>query len=307
MGFCDVFYRAKHPMKTTVFKAVAFALISSILLRCPCFAAHTGDDGDGFSLAAAVAEAKTAQFAPAFIDSLRRANLIIFTPRMRTLDRMPLPRQETLVYACSWGPIRAGYGVVALKSDSSCKGRLEMAAQGVSNNFISAFFRMRDHLRCIIDSAGFYPHFFEEHIREGRYKADRWILFDPAAGRCYTQKKNYESVESPPYAQSILSVLFRLRTLQFAPGDTFSIDCFVQHKNYRVKFRCIRSEVIKIDLGQFSCLLIEPELEGEGRVFTKKDKLRIWLNTDPYHTPVFIKSKLGFGSLSVQLQRFEQE
>jgi hypothetical protein len=294
-------------MNTRAFTSAVCVLICSILPGCPCFAAHSGDDGDGFSLAAAIAEARATQYAPAFIDSIRRANSAIFAPRMRRLDRLPLPQRETLVYACSWGPIRAGYGVVTLNSDSSCKGRLEMAAQGVSNNFISAFFRMRDHLRCIIDSAGFYPHFFEEHIREGRYKADRWILFDPAAGRCYTQKKTYESVESPPYAQSILSVLFRLRTLRFAPGDTFSIDCFVQHKSYRVKFRCIRSDVIKIDLGQFSCLLIEPELEGEGRVFTKKDKLRIWLNTDPYHTPVFIKSKLGFGSLSVQLQRVEQE
>jgi hypothetical protein len=263
------------------------------------------EEREEFSFDKAAAEAQLAHFPPTFLDSLKRAKAIAFSPGLRSMPADSL-RREKLVYKCSWGPFDAGYGIVDYAVDSATK-MVHVTADGVSNDFISAFFRVRDHLSCIVDRTGWYPLFLEEHVREGRYKADRWILYDHRNECVFIQKKPDSSITVPKFCQSIVSILYSLRRSALQPGTTFAIDCFVQTKNYHVVFKCLKRETIKTDLGTFSCVLVEPVLEGEGRVLTKKDKLRIWLNEDRYHTPVYIKTKLAFGFLSIQLMQFEQE
>lgn len=239
-------------------------------------------------------------FPGSFGDSLKSAKNVQFRPAMRSVKKGPFVAGEKLFYEVGWGPMNAGYGIVSCEPDPQ-KPVYHLSAKGFTNPFTSSFFKVRDYLRCVVDTAGLYPFFFEEHIREGKFKANRWILFDHEKKMAYTGRRGKEEVEAPAFTHSILSLFYSLRSRRHKPGDTMTLDCFVQDKNYRVFFTCTQRETIEVGAGRFNCVVLEPRLEGQGRVFTKKDKIRIWLTDDDHAVPVMVKSKIAIGSIGVKL------
>ena len=210
---------------------------------------------------------------------------------------------ETLVYKVGWGPFNAGYVVITTLYDST-RGTVTVGAKALSNNFVSAFYRMRDYVISTLDARGLYPLFFEQHLREGRrYRANEYLLFDHAAGRVYVQsRKKFETREAPPFTHDYLSVLYAIRSHRvLAPGDTFSEPLFVHSKVYSMFFSVKASRPREVDAGTFPCFLLVPRLVGEGRAFNKKDKLEIWFSDDRRRLPVAVRSKIRFGSIHARL------
>jgi Protein of unknown function (DUF3108) len=240
------------------------------------------------------------RFSIPFIDSLQAAKNVRFVQSRRALPRSPFVNGEKFVFDVSWGPISAGYTVLDAAPDSSGK-RLIIAGKGMTNGFFSSFYKVRDYIRATMDVDGTYPFFFEQHLREGRYKADRWEMFDQDNNIVYTHKKDADSVAVPAFVQNYFSMIYWVRTLSFAPGDSFSFDCFVDKKSYRLVLYCQSRAVVKVDAGTFNCLLVKPALVGEGRVFAKKDEILLWFTDDLYKMPVMAKAKIKFGSITARL------
>jgi hypothetical protein len=171
---------------------------------------------------------------------------------------------------------------------------------------VSAFYKVRDFVQSQVDARGLYPLVFEQQILEGRYKTARWTVYDHVNNRVWDFRKPepYDSVAR--FSHDYVSLLCYLRTLPLAVGDTFSIECFVHGKDYPVFFRVRHRETVKVDAGTFKCLMLEPRMVGEGRGFTRKDQMAIWVTDDKYHMPVLIKAKVKIGSLSAKLLRYER-
>lgn len=244
-------------------------------------------------------------FSEGFIDSVRSHHKVSYTPGnpLRLISQGPFCAPETLVYKVSWGPFNAGYVVLATLYDS-IGGVVRVGGKALSNNFISAFYRMRDYAVSTIDVKGSYPVFFEQHLREGkRFRADEYILFDPSAGKVHVQKrKTFKVVETTPFIHDYLSVLYFIRSgRSLTPGDTFTERIFVSSREYPMVFSVHESEVREVDAGRFPVILLTPRLVGEGRAFNKHDKLEIWISNDRRRLPVVIRSKIKFGSINARL------
>jgi hypothetical protein len=239
-------------------------------------------------------------FSEKFIDSLHAARGIRPAVAGRTVPRKPFTDGEKFVFEASWGPISAGYAILEAVPDSTGK-LLIVRAKGMTNGFFSSMYKVRDYLQATVDLAGIYPFFFEQHIREGRYRADRWEMFDQNKSIVYTHKKDADSVAAPAFVQNYFSMIYYIRTLSFAPGDSFSFDCFVDKKPYRLVLFCPKRGTVKVDAGTFNCLLVKPVLVGEGRVFTKKDEIVLWFTDDEYRMPVMARAKIKFGSIVARL------
>ncbi|NLG16866.1 MAG: DUF3108 domain-containing protein [Fibrobacter sp.] len=241
-------------------------------------------------------------FKPDYIDSVRNLNNVSGTHKsLRYLEKRIPCEAETLVYDVAWGPFKAGYVVLTVEPD--VKNRIiRLGGKALSNNFVGAFYRMRDYVMSTIDADGIYPLFFEQHLREGKkYKADGYILYDHETGKTYVQEKKFRSLETPQFIHDYISILYYIRTMQIAPGDTFSLNLFIHSKVHPIFFKCKERMEIKVDAGTFKCILLEPKLAGEGRAFNKKDKLEVWMTDDEYKIPVLIKSKIKFGTINAKL------
>lgn len=250
------------------------------------------------------AEIARLTFPEAFRDSLMSA--LVGPPKagLRRVAPAAFRRGERLVYSVGWGPVHAGYGVLTVTPDT-VRGTLLIAVEGITNAFFSAVYRVRDLLYGVVDAEGLYPYFFEEHLREGKYRDDRWLVFDHVNGRVYTHRRGYECVDAPPFTQSVASLLYYLRALEIPTRDSFTVDCFVQKKNYGVVFLWRKKEKVRCELGEYECTVVEPVLVGRGRVFTNRDKIRIWLTDDERRLPLLIRSRIAVGSISVNLIGYE--
>jgi hypothetical protein len=241
-----------------------------------------------------------------FIDSLHTFHGVPPAESLRALPQKPFVKGEKFVFDVAWGPISAGYTILDAGPDSSGT-RIIITGKGMTNGFFSSFYKVRDFIHASLDLNGTYPFFFEQHLREGRYRADRWELFDQSRNTVFTYKKDADSVPVPPFVQNYFSMIYWVRSLSFAPGDSFSFDCFVDKKSYRLSLFCQSRVTVKVDAGTFNCLLVKPSLVGEGRVFAKKDEILLWFTDDEYKMPVMAKAKIKFGSITGRLIWYERK
>jgi len=239
-----------------------------------------------------------------FWDSLRNENGIKETTSLRDSEKKIQVKRERFVYEGGWGFLDAGYGIAELIQDPR-RDAYFFSVKAMTNKFVSAFYRVRDFIMTTYDKDGLYPYYLEEHIEEGRYQKKRWTLFDHANSYVYTNKRKYPKVEIKPFTNDILTLLYHVRARNLAPGDTFTMNCFVHGKNYPVFFNVNKREAISVKAGDFNCVIVEPRLVGDGRNFTKNDRLQIWISDDERRIPVLIKSKIRLGSIVGELVSYE--
>ena len=243
------------------------------------------------------------------IDSLRTFYSIGANRGLNSFnDRiLPFAKKEKCVYNGGWGFVKAGWGIIEAEIDKD-NGIFIAKGKAVTNNFSSAFFNARDFVYTTVDLKGFYPYFFEQYINENRYKKNTWVIYDHEKGKVYSNKKKKKTeYDVSSFTHNYMSLLYFLRTIDFAPGDTFSINCFVHGKDYAVFFKVLGKEEIKVDAGTFKCVKVQPMLVGEGRGFTKKDKMYLWFTDDKYHMMVKGKSKIALGWITAELIYYERE
>lgn len=253
----------------------------------------------------ASAEVEGMLFTQIYRDSLRTAlNCPIPAIPLRTIKTTSMFAPETLVYSIVWGPFSAGYVVLTTHYDAT-DNTIRVAAKALSNNFVSAFYKMRDYVQSTIDATGLYPLFFEQHLREGKkYRSNEFLLFDYEKKKVHVKtRRKFKTIDTKePFIHDYLSVLYSLRAARkLKPGDTFTEQLFIHSKIHAIPFTVSASEPKTVDAGTFKSVLLVPKLAGEGRAFNKRDKLEIWLTDDQAHMPVAIRSKIQFGAIDAKL------
>ena len=288
-------FPAAMPLSGFAFAALGAMACIHVFLAAT-FALAAGDD----SWRKAESDDYPALYSDDFIDSLLDVKNASVARNWRALDSQPFVNGEKLVYKLGWGPLHAGFAILTTRPDT-IDGEVSIVGKGATNSFFSSFYKVRDCFRTIIDARGIYPLFFDQHIREGKFKAERWDLYDQASNRVFTNREKPPSYRNKPFAQSLLSCVYYVRTLSFAPGDTLSVDCFVDTMCHAVVMKCMERKKIEVPAGAFDCLLVKPYLVGKGRVFSKKDEIRVWFTDDAYKMPVLIESKITWGTLYARL------
>lgn len=282
---------------------VPVILIIAGILASAC--AETNNQAEEISWEKASTQVDSFLFSETYIDSVRdtlESPFPVFP--LRVIPDYTVFAPETLVYTISWGPINAGYVILTTLHDSVNQ-IIHVGAKVLSNNFVSAFYRMRDYVMSSIDATGLYPLFFEQHLREGKkYRSNEYLLFDYERKKINVKsRKRFKTIDSiQPFVHDYLSALHYIRaTKKLAPGDTFSERLFIHSKVHSIFFSVSASKPKEVEAGTFPSIILTPRLAGDGRAFNKKDKLEIWLTNDKWHTPVAIRSKIKFGAIDARL------
>ncbi|MDR0307716.1 MAG: DUF3108 domain-containing protein [Chitinispirillales bacterium] len=262
---------------------------------------------DNFRWQDAAGEVDGFPFSKAFIDSIKNEHLSAKTARSsHYIEKELLSQSETLIYEVQWGPIKAGYLILSA-SPRSPNGQIRLGAKLLSNNYVSSIFKIRDYIISWVDAKELYPLFFEQHTREGKYKKDEYVIYDTMGERIIAGgKKSLKEIKAPPFTHDFISALYYTRSMELKPGDTFTINTFVDYKIYPIKLKVKSKETVKVNAGKFKCVLIEPKLVGDGDRLNKHDKLEIWISDDEHRVPVMAKSKVKVGSVTAKLVRISR-
>lgn len=226
-------------------------------------------------------------------------------PRPPLPDILPFGSGEHLRFSIDYGIINAGGATMEVLEPRRIMGRMcfDIRTEAKSNGFFSKIYKVWDRAQTFVDVETVLPWRFEKHLREGGYKKDLVIKFDPERG--FARYENGDEVVISPWTQDELSAFYYLRTLPLEVGRDVFIDNHTNRKNYPLKVIVHRRETVEVSAGTFDCWVIEPVIR-EGGIFTAKGTLTIWLTADEYRMPVQMRTKIVVGAITASLQEYKR-
>ena len=163
------------------------------------------------------------------------------------------------------------------------------------------FFRVRDSTISWFDTASFVSLRFVQHLREGRYHADRdFQIYPERSTYARLGKPEVSSVHEP---LDDASFLYFLRTVPLEVGRNYRFDRYFQPEGNPIIIRVLRRERVTVPAGTFNAIVLQPQITTQG-IFSEKGRAEVWLADDTTHIMLQLKSHLAFGSLNLYLTAY---
>ena len=213
---------------------------------------------------------------------------------------------EDLHYSVRYGILEAGEARLTVKPGPEYAGRPTwmVVGTGRSTGALDWVFRVRDHYESHIDQQGLFPHRFIRRVREGGYRLERDIEFDPARRTAATtQNGTTRHHVMPAFVQDLVSALYCARRLPLGnmqPGEVIEIPTVVDGRIHALRARFVGPRHVKVKAGQFDGLAFTPVVQ-KGRIWKDSDDLTVIVSADDRHLPVLIESNLVIGSVRMEL------
>ncbi|MFQ6103739.1 MAG: DUF3108 domain-containing protein [Candidatus Glassbacteria bacterium] len=219
--------------------------------------------------------------------------------------QVPYLPGERFVYSVEYGFISAGEASLSVVGIDTLKGIpcYHVQSRAETNPTFSAFFRVNDRVDSYIDMFRLSSLKLAKRLREGKYRKDFEVEFDPLLPLAYYPEG--DTLETYPNTQDVLSSLYYLRNQVLEVGKTIKIPHHDNRKDYPLEVRVLRKERIKVPAGKFICYVVEPFLKDVG-IFKAKGKILIWLTADEKKMPVLVKTSIFIGSVNAKLERYEE-
>jgi len=274
-------------MKPCLLFSIVFVVFFSVTVYADTIDSQSGKGGDSKEIES---------FQRFFPDAPTRAHFD------RVVPNNAFGLGERFIYNVRYGPIRAGTAGMEVAEIVNYRGRksLRVKSFAKSSKFFSLFFKVDDRVESIIDFYGIYSHHFEKHLKEGSYRASRFVDFDQKKNLAY---EGADTIPTPDFVLDALASLYYVRTLNLQVGNSVFINNYSDKKNYSLEVRVLKKEKVKVPAGHFFCVVVEPILQASG-IFKHEGKLKVWLTDDRYRMPVRMKSKVAVGSITTDLKSY---
>jgi hypothetical protein len=245
----------------------------------------------------------TADTAVTFYDSLYAKDLPPDSFTVLSPQFVPFGPGEKMIFSVQYGLVTAGEATLEVRNLAAIDGKpcYRIVSDARTNDFFSKFFTVRDRYESYMDTTSLYSLRYEKHVREGKFKRDDMVDFNQTTHRAIYKNK---TVPIPPRTQDVLSAMYYVRTLPLEVGQAVSIANHTDGKNYPLIVKVLGKEHIKVDAGEFDCIVVEPILRGPG-VFNQQGRLTVWLTDDRRRLPVLMKSKAVIGHVAAILKSYE--
>ena len=213
---------------------------------------------------------------------------------------------EYLKYRIHYGIINAGIAELEVKEMTTRHQRkvYHMVGTGRTVGMAEWFFRTRDRYESYVDAEAMLPWEFIRDVDEGGFIIKRHLKFDhynnQAVETAYSSNQSYPIIQ---YAQDMLSSFYYARcinTQNLQPGDELPVDMFLDYEDFSFKLRFVGYDVVKTRWGKIKCKKLIPVVQ-EGRVFSDKEGLTLWVTDDENKVPVRLEAELAVGSIKMDL------
>lgn len=207
---------------------------------------------------------------------------------------------EKLIFAVRYFNVTAGFGTLEVKGLETMNNRpvyhLEISAKTAP--FFESFYRVRDVITSWMDAYGLFSWKYSKKLEEGNYRNYTDIVFDHENATAL--KNNGQKCEITRFCQDIVSEFYYFRSVYKGEDEIFIDVASDECKTYKVKVKKLKYEKIKIDAGEFDCVVVQPLLAYEG-IFRQQGEIVIWLTNDERLMPVMVKSSIFIGTIDAVL------
>jgi hypothetical protein len=215
---------------------------------------------------------------------------------------------EVLHYKLKYGFITAAEGTIKvlnsdLKFNEQPTFRLSVDAQ--TSGTFDVFYKVRDHYDSYIDRNNLTPYFYQEKIREGKYRRDDKARFTQSTGKIVSNRGTFTGPTDQTF--DLVSAYYFARSLDIARiklNEKFALNYFLGDGINKLEIQYVGKEVIKSKIGNIRCLKFSPSIQP-GRIFKKDSKLYLWITDDGNRVPVKAQVEILVGSVTMEIQSAE--
>ena len=96
-----------------------------------------------------------------------------------------------------------------------------------------------------------------------------------------------------------MSAFYFARTIDYSKrrvGEKIELQNFYKDKTFPLDVKFLGRQKIKVDAGEFNCIIVEPMVK-EGGLFKAEGRILIWLSDDDLKIPVKVSTKVPIGSI----------
>jgi hypothetical protein len=219
------------------------------------------------------------------------------------------PNGQSYVYGVEWHLFNAGTATVTLALDG---GQEHVTAVATSAGVVNALYKVQDHFEAFFDPHTFCSLRVSKNTEEGSHSRQTELRFDYSRRKSVLDEKNLKTGEQkhvendlPACVSDVVTGFYYLASLPLQSGNSYTFPINDGNKTTEVTARVEAREQIRVPAGTFRTVRVKAEaisgaLQGKGTVWA-------WFTDDSNHTPVQMRSKLGWGTLLFRLQRIEKQ
>jgi len=212
---------------------------------------------------------------------------------------------DKYVFSVRWQFFNAGTSTVAMQRTPA---GLRVTATADSAGMPDKFFRIHDQFNADVDPHTFCTLHVWKHNEEGPRRRDFDIVLDYAHRKSSLEAHDLKTSETkrsqfdiPPCATDLVSGFFYVASLPLTPGFSHTFPVNDNGKTIDARIQVEARETVKGPVGEFHTVRVKAEpMSGPMK---GKATILVWFTDDSRHMPVQMKSKLGFATLSFQLQK----
>ncbi len=223
----------------------------------------------------------------------------------------PFEVGERLTYEAYYGLVRAGTATVEVQGEVEVSGRqtYHVVLTARTTPTFSKILKVDDRIETFIDKEEFIPRKFAKDLNEGDYRCDEETILDQEnhVGHYRSNRSGYtKDYELPESCQDTLSMFCFLRLLSYGVGEKFSLKVMADEKIWDVAVG-VREKVRKTIYhgGSYDTYLLFGDAAFDSGSL-RKGSSRLWITADDRKLIVCVKTKLGFGYLTMVLVKVEK-
>ncbi len=222
-------------------------------------------------------------------------------------NALAVQEKEDYRYSVSLWGIPAGHAYMKTEDVTDTDGHpaRRLVTTIRSNDFISAFFPVKNHVDSLVDAETLLP----RHLLFQRQEGDRHERFDVTFDRVTNQvtvlKDGISSVhEVPPGTHGPLSCLYFLRTMpNLEPGSSVYLNIHHDRKNYKVEVKVEAIESLSGSWGEVETIRLLAIMPFRG-IFLNEGNIRIWITNTPERVPVMMEARVIVGSAKAVIEKW---
>ena len=219
------------------------------------------------------------------------------------------PNGQSYVYDVEWHLFNAGTARVTLGLDGD---QQHVTAIADSAGVVNALYKVHDRFQAFFDPRTFCSLRVSKHSEESSRSRQTELRFDYSRHKSVLDETNLKTGELkhvendlPACVTDVVSGFYYLASLPLQTGNTYAFPINDGNKTTEVRARVEAREQVKVPAGTFQTVRVKAEaisgaLQGKGTVWA-------WFTDDADHTPVQMRSKLGWGTLLFRLQKIEKQ
>jgi uncharacterized protein DUF3108 len=218
------------------------------------------------------------------------------------------PNGQTYVFSVEWHFFNAGIARVKMEAAGP---QQRVTAIADSMGTVNLLYGIHDRFESDFDPRTFCSQRVFKHTEEGSRRRDTEVRYEYQRRKSVLTEKNLKTQEGkriendiPVCVTDVVNGFYYLAAQQLAQGRTYTFPINDGGKTTEVRASVEEREQVKVPAGGFAAVKVAAEpisgpLKGKGKVW-------VWFSDDGNHTPVQMRSKLGWGTLVFKLLRVEK-